>query len=442
MKITSASPLARRTLLRGAGLSIALPFLEAMRPRRALAQPKLARRFLAFWTPNGNVMSAWTPSGDETNFTLSRILRPLEPHKRSLIVLSGVDTKSSSPAACDHYPGCMTALTGQPTPAGSVYMGQGWSPGISVDQHIGNHIGTRTKLKTLELGVGVPKFKSAMDTLSYAGKDRPLPVQCNPAEVWKRLFGDGATGDPAVAARLRLENKTVLDAVVEQYRTLAARLGAEDRRRLEAHGQHVREVETRLASYEAGSAACGGTAPPSMTASGNNPLFRELGKLQMDMAVLAFKCDVTRVITLMWGNGTSGQRFPWLGADEAHHGMSHKTDATTIERLTRVNTWFMEQLAYLITELKKIPDGAGTVHDTTVIYSTNELTDGAAHSHANAPLLLAGGAGGHFKMGRFLKYGDMPHNNLLLSLCHAFGMTDTSFGKKEWCTGPLPRLTA
>jgi hypothetical protein len=323
-------------------------------------------------------------------------------------------------------------------------MGQGWSPGISVDQHIGSHIAAtaKPKLKTLELGVGVPKFKSAMDTLSYAGKDRPLPVQCNPAEVWKQLFGDGTgASDPNVAARLRLENKTVLDAVVGQYRALAARLGGEDRRRLEAHAQHVRDIEVRLSSYDAGTAACGAAPPPSMPPAGHNPLFREQGKLQMDMAVLAFKCDITRVITLMWGNGTSGQRYPWLAADEGHHGMSHKTDATTIERLTKVNTWFMEQLAYLITELKKHPDGAGTVFDTAIIYSTNELTDGAAHSHANAPLLIAGGGNGHFKTGRFLKYGDTPHNNVLLSFCHAFGMTDTSFGKREWCTGPLPRLT-
>jgi hypothetical protein len=174
-----------------------------------------------------------------------------------------------------------------------------------------------------------------------------------------------------------------------------------------------------------------------------NDSFPHVGQMQMDLLVMALACDLTRVASLQWSRAASQVRFSWLDITAAHHDLSHRGDSDTaaIDMLTRINRWYAEQLAYLIGRMKQIPEGDGTLFDNTLILWCNELAKGNTHSRVDAPYVLAGRAGGSLATGRYLRFdGDVPHNNLLLSLVHAMGQDDGSFGKPEWCTGPLTGL--
>jgi len=205
----------------------------------------------------------------------------------------------------------------------------------------------------------------------------------------------------------------------------------------------VQELEKRLTSEPVPTTtACHDPASPAK-ASIDNDAFPDTGATQIDLLVMALACDITRVASLQWSRSVSQTRFTWLNIPEGHHDLSHHgdDDAAAQDKLTRINNWYAQQLATLIGKLKSVPEGDGTMLDHTLILWCNELAKGNVHSHINAPYVLAGKAGGALKTGRFLSYdGDVPHNNLLLSILHAMGIPDTSFGKPEWCTGPLAGL--
>jgi hypothetical protein len=170
-----------------------------------------------------------------------------------------------------------------------------------------------------------------------------------------------------------------------------------------------------------------------------------VGRVQTDLMVLALSCGLTRVATFMWANADSWQDFPRIRVNEEHHTLSHAgdSDSTARDKLIKINVWHSEQVAYLLGRLAAIPDGAGTLLDSTLVLWGNEIGIGNTHTHRDIPWVLAGSAGGYLKTGRFLSYGDQPHNNLLLSVCHAMGFDETrSFGVPELCTGPLPGLLA
>jgi hypothetical protein len=176
-----------------------------------------------------------------------------------------------------------------------------------------------------------------------------------------------------------------------------------------------------------------------------NDSFPAIGKAQMDLLVMAMACDLTRVGTVQWERSVGDVRFTWLGADRGHHSLSHDPDsmADSVEMLTKINVWYAEQLAYLMTRMGSIKEGAGTMLDNTLILWCNELSRGNAHSHPDMPFVLAGGAGGAIKMGRLLRYGSTPsvhHNNLLVSIMNAMGLPDQTFGDPRYCTGPLAGL--
>jgi hypothetical protein len=434
----------RRTLLAGAaGTAIALPWLEAFAPRRAFAQEALPRRFIVVSTPNG-LLPSWTPSGGERDFTLSPSLASLAPHRDQIVVIRGLYQQGAG--GDGHQSGMGGMLTGRklnpgPFAGGAGAAPAGWASGPSVDQRIADAIGGVTKLRSLELGVQVGRADN-WGRMCYRASNQPLPPEDDPAAVYARVFEDLHT-DPAVLARLRQRRQSILDTVASQYQRVTSSLGGADRQRLDAHLEAVRDVELRLTrAGERSGGSCSDPVLPSVNKDANDA-FPDVGALQTDLLVMALACDLTRVASLQWSRSVSETRFTWLGISEGHHELSHlgDDDAGAVDKLTRINSWYVEQLASLIAKLKSIPEGDGTLLDNTLILFCNELSKGNTHSRKDAGYILAGGAGGALETGRFLRYeGDIPHNDLLVSLIQAFGSSDATFGDPEWCDGPLRGL--
>jgi hypothetical protein len=324
----------------------------------------------------------------------------------------------------------------------------GWASGISLDQHIARTVGTTTRFRSLELGVRVIDAE-VRGRISYLAANQPVPPMESPYDVFDRLFaGAGVVmgGDPTLD-RLRGERRSVIDFLKEELGSVRGAVGAEDRPRLEAHLESVRDIERRLEPVMAGTgtgtmpAACPAPAAPArmdLTVNENMPA---IGKLQMDLLVSALACDQTRVATLQWTHAESTQTFPWIGVAGQHHVMSHAGDgdAAAQESLIKINTWYAEQLRYLLDRLAE----AKLLDDTVVLWA-NEVGKGNNHAHRDLPFLLAGSCGGRFRPGRFVDYatsGWHPHNDLLVSVAQAMGLADTTFGDPAHCTGPLPGLT-
>jgi hypothetical protein len=441
--------LSRRAVLRGiGGAAVGLPLLEAMGPLRGTALAQSAappKRFVVFFTPNGTIRENWTPTGTETAFTLSRILAPLEANKDKLVVLDGVDNDvARSGDGDDHMRGMGSMLTGTQLLPGTT-MGGGGTPaglagGISVDQAIANEIGKDTKFRSLELGVQTGGGGNVWAYSNYTAANQPLPLDNDPASVFKRVFATVGAPDPVMVRRLA-ERRSVLDAVTESYRRLVPRLGRDDKAKLDLHLAHIRDLEGRLTATGGGAACVKPTAPTIDYRANAN--FPRVGQLQMDMLVMALACDLTRVATIQWERSVGDVRFTWIeGVTRGHHDLSHDGDGSTdtVEQITRINVWLTEQFNYLLEAMKRVPEGNGTMLDNTLVLWVNELSRGNAHSHPNMPYLLAGGAGGALRTGRFLKYDKASHNNLLVSCMNLMGVPATTFGNPSFCTGPLANL--
>jgi hypothetical protein len=447
--------LSRRALLRGAGgVAIGLPFLEIMAPR-AHAAAAVPKRYINFFSPNGTIYSAWAPTAGSSpsNFTLSRILQPLAPNQKSIVVLDGLNNLAGTKGnGDDHMRGMGAMLTGIELAPGTTMGGAGTpaglAGGISVDQVIANQIGAGTKLKSLELGVESGSAGTVWGYTSYTAASQPLPPDNSPASVFTRVFSQLGTSTTD-AQRLAAERKSVLDAVIASYTQLNPKLGTFDRGKLDAHLSTIRDLETRVTATGATlGASCVKPAMPTGDYK-MNASFPAVGKLQMDLLVMAMACDQTRVGTLQFENSVGGTQFTWVDPTitRGHHDMSHDDDsnADTMEKLTKINVWYAQQLNYLITALAAVPEptatGMGTMLDNTVIVWCNELAKGNVHSHSPQPFVLAGGAGGALQTGRYLQLGGKPpHNNLLVSLINMMGGTATTFGNPAYCTGPLAGL--
>jgi hypothetical protein len=450
----SSRRISRRTLLRGAGgIAIGLPFLEIMaREERAKADPaSIPQRFVVFFTPNGNIRENWAPTGTETAFKLSTILTPLQAFQDRLIVLDGVDNEAAKHGVGDdHMRGMGTMLTGTELLSGTTQGGccepAGLAGGISVDQKIAQKIGADTKFSSLEFGVKAGSSGTVWGYTAYSDSNVPLPPENNPANIFKRVFADVGT-DQSALAKLAAERKSVLDAVAASYSSLSPKLGVTDKQKVDLHLSQIRDLETRLTAPTDVGASCVKPTAPTIDYN-NNANFPAVGQLQMDLLVMALACDLTRVASVQWENSVGGTVFSWLGMDRGHHDMSHDGDdnTDTVNKLTQINVWYMQQLAYLMTAMSKIPEGTGTMLDHTLIFCVNELSRGNVHSHPNMPFMLAGGtaaAPAPLKMGRFLQYPDSPtikHNDLMVSLINVFGVPDKTFGNPAYCSGPLVRL--
>jgi hypothetical protein len=446
--------LTRRHFMAGVGgISVALPLMHSL-PRESFAQAgAFPKRLVIVYIPNGNIEM---PTG--MDFAGS-IMEPLTPFKEKMLLLSGLDLSVHDlPPGEPHQQG-MAWLTGRPLNPGNQVGGDGtlagWGSGISIDQEIAKVIGNDTPHKSLHFGVQSTSYggTEVRTVMSYTGSDQPIANETSPYNMFDLVFSKlGA--DPLGLEKLRRRRHSVLDAVGKQYETLAPRLGAEDKVKLEQHLTAVRDVEMRL---DNSGGALGGSCQIPMLGDKidlNSPSsYPAIGKLHMDLVAMALRCDLTRVITLQWSASTNNKPYPYLMYDAGdgpkpiagdEHVMGHQpdTDVHAWGALRVIRRWYMEQFAYLLNLLESTPEGDGTMLDNTVVMLGSELARGNTHSHTDAPFLLAGSAGGYFKTNQHLTFeGKNPHNNLLVSLANSMGVDTNTFGMPEYCTGALAGLT-
>ena len=437
-------PLDRRTLLRGAGgVALALPFLQAMAPRKARAATTAPHRLLILFAENGVVPSTWFPSGAGKTFSLPMATSPLEPWKSNLIFFDGVNTVCGGTNGGGGHmrgkTGCLTAQSNLNGRAG----------GISVDQFIANKIGGATRFRSIEASVFV---KGALrDGLFHSGPGQVVVAEDDPAKLFARLFSaplptGGGMADPAAAAsfeRLRARKKSVLDRAFAEYRRVSGVVGVEDRARLENHMTALRSVERGLATPASGGMAGASCAKPAAAPSGTGSYIGDT-KAQMDLLGLALACDLTRVASLQWRSAVTS--FPWVNVSATHHGLSHATGSSGADaQLSRIVHWHVGQFAEMLARLKSFADVDGTtVLDNTLTYFTNEVAVGN-HKHERAPLVLATGSftqpnGRKLETQRLLKYPGTAHSGVLTVLAKLMGVEIDNFGAAQWHNGPLPGL--
>lgn len=446
------STLQRRLILQGSLAALAttgvVPLLQA---RKAAAQT-FPKRFVFFYTPNGTVWPEWAQAGPGGAPRFGRVLKALEPLASKVNVLKGVhmDMAEQGGIGSHHSRGVAGLLTGRGLNTGNfATAGQnnaGWGQGISLDQELAKHIGGGTRFPSLELGVMVTD-NNVRGRISYAGNNQPMPVADDPYAVFDRVFSglSPAMGDTSMD-RVRLERKSVMDYVLAETKAVRTKLDGDDRNKLDQHISALTNIEKRLQAPPVSEMGCrsptvGNRLDPKATA--NMPV---VGKLQMDLAAAALACDLTRVVTLQWTWAESIQTFPWLGLGNfPHHTRSHAPDSDqdALEGLLKINEWYGQQFAHLVTALDSYPEGDGTLLDNTVVVWGIEVAKGNNHSHKDIPFVMAGRAGGVFRTGRFVDYGGAgrQHNDLLVTLANAMDHNIQTFGDPTRVSGPLPGLT-
>jgi hypothetical protein len=432
---------------------VALPWLEVMgEPRAAHAgESTVAQRFVAVYQPGGTILSEWTPSGTETDFTLGPILAPLEAMREKLIVTSGIDMQSAIGEQVQS--GMVAWLTG--TVQGSY--GE-YAKGPSIDQVIAGAASVGKQLASLEQAVRWGTGKShgqptPYDIVNFADDAAftPIAPRLDPQQIWNELFGnlESPMVDEAYQRRL-----SVLDYLDKRYQTVSQRLGAADAEKLAAHLERIRDLEASLAALGGGGACA---APPLVDTMGYDPAaglgsddsgqvvdlptdsaIPLVGRFMTDMLVMALACDLTSVATLMWCDSEAQYTMPWLGLEETHYyyqsGGGHRP-----EQLAQLGTWYSEQHAYLLEQMDAVDMGGHSLLDESVVFFGSEIQHPATHVKVSMPFLIAGGGGG-LRGGRWLSYPGVSHNDLLVTLLNLFGDARTTFGDPMYCTGPLTGL--
>lgn len=425
----------RRTVLKGLGASLSLPFLEAMLPpMRAATKP--AHRFLAFYTPNGMAMEYWTPTGEETEWEMGPVMQPLAPFKDQMLVFQGLKASWNY----IHAGASGSFLTG--TPRGGRNEIEIIAD-VSIDQLLGRHFERDTQLASLEMSMDMPANAGActgnlscayLCTLSWRSETQPLPMEWNPRTVFEKLFGDTGTTDRA-ARELRLhQHKSILDSVNAKLTTLKQELGPQDRGKVNEYTDAVRDVERRIQMAEAQSEI---ELPALDQPLGAPPVFEDHLALMLDLQLLAYQSDLTRVISFMISKEQSPRPYPQVGVPEAHHPLSHHNNVPElVEKMSKINRYHAELFAQHVARLKATPDGDGSLLDhMTILYGAG-ISNSNGHSGRDLPLALIGGGAGTWKGGRFLKYPDEPSNaNLLLTIVDKFGLPLEKVGGS---TGKLP----
>jgi Protein of unknown function (DUF1552) len=436
----------RRTFLYGTGVTLALPFLEAMLPaqtplRAAAAAPKT--RFTGIFFPHGMAPGFWVPKAEGTNFEMPFIMEPLQPFRQQAVILSGLHARSAEPppgvTGSDHF--VAAAFLGATKPKKTT--GADINAATTIDQIIAQKIGQDTLLPSLQLAVEDPGASSSCgegyscaytNSISWSAPNKPLPMELNPQVVFERLFGDGT--DPEERAARRRQQGSVLDAVRESLGRIRTNVGSNDRSRLDQYAEDIREIERRLQIATKAST----DAPPMALPTGVPESFDEHIKLQYDLIALAFQSDVTRVATLLGARDLTNRNYPASGTNTGFHGGSHHAEnPQKIADYAKINRYHVQMLAYFLEKLKSIPDGDGTLLDHSVILHGSNMGNSNQHQHYDVPHILAGGASGQLKGGRHLAYPSktVPTGNLLLSILDMFGFNEERIGDS---TGRLEKL--
>jgi len=440
----SSMRISRRTVLRGVGTAIALPFLEAMLPAGATAT-QLPRRMAFIMFPLGAWMPSWMPTGQGPDYTMTPCLQPLAEHRKDMIVFGGLACdkgNANGDGAGDHARASAAFLTGaQPRKTA----GANIQVGISADQVGASRLGDRTRFRSIELAID--RFRGAGNcdsgyscvyehTLSWRNATTPLPTESNPRLVFDRLFG-AAQADPETVLRNEMR-ASILDSVLDEARNLNGRLGGNDQRKLDQYLTGIREVEQRIARASQ-------LAPVDVPQDYSRPAgvpadLTEHMRLMYDLMALAFQTDVTRIATFMVAREGSDYRYRMVNVNEGHHTISHHQNRpANLAKLKAINVYFNQQLGYFISKLKAIKEGNGTLLDNCMIAFGSGHADPNRHSHEDLPILLFGNGGGTIRTGRYIRYPNpTPLNNLWISMLERFGVSNARYGDG---TGPLAGLS-
>lgn len=455
----------RRAVLRGAGtIAIALPWLEVMGADKAYAQAAPAKRLITVYTPGGTVADQFWPTGTNEAPVLGQILKPLEPHFSKVLALKGLSMSEiwRELGGEQHQAGICSWLTGMPQPGAGKYPN-----GPSIDQVLASKIQAELgamsyKRKSLPLAVrwATGKSHGLLHPINSANFDdsngyAAIAPKLDPKDVFDTLFGAPQPGMDATLANAR--DKSILDYVADRYAKLAQRLGAEDKAKLDEHLTKLREHEQSIGKGTLTGTACkpptlidtsGYNATTGLSADNDGTVkdtttdakIPDVGKFMMDMMVMALACDITAVGSFQWSDTEAKHTFPWLSLAEHHHFYQHDGNFRPVE-CAKINTWYSEMHAYLLSAMANVDMGGHSLLDESVVFFGSELSHPPDHTKENMPFLLAGGGGG-LKGGRVLECGDVPHNNLLVSILNLFGDSRTTFGDAKFCQNPLSGLTA
>jgi hypothetical protein len=438
--------LPRRTVLRGLmGAAVALPVLEAMSPTAKAADAAAAarKRFQVIYTPNGYIMQNFRPAELGANYTISPILKPMEPFRDKFAVLSGFDhvqAEALGDGAGDHARCCGTFLTGMHVHKSESVI----SNGISADQVAAREFGKITQLPSMEFGLEQPSLVGGCDsgyscaytnTMSWTGPTTPLPTTINPRDIFERLFGDGDVVDAKTRMAVLRRQASLLNFVAQDAKRLSGDLGASDKQKIDEYLTAVREIEQRIQRAEQhGSEA----ALPAMARPSAIPVsYSEYARMMIDLQVLAYQADMTRVITFMVGREGSPHSYPETGVADGHHPLSHHgNDPDKMARLTLINTYHWEQIAYWFKRMSETKEGDKSLLDSTLILAGASLADPNRHDHRDLGIIAGGGL---IKGGYHAKANNVPMTNLLLSMMDVLGVQQDKLGDS---TGRVEGLAA
>jgi len=415
---------------------MALPFLDAMFAPFARASTKPVNRFQAFYVPNGMAMEYWVPKGEGSAFELSPILEPLAAFRNQMLVLSGIKANWNY----IHAGASGSFLTG------TTHGGRNEVEiiaDVSMDQLLARHFAKETQVASLELSMDAPANAGACTgnlscvythTLSWRSPTQPLPMEWNPRAVFEKLFGDsGSTEHAAREARLQ-QHKSILDSVTAKLTDLKRELGPQDQVKVDEYAEAIRDVERRIQMAE----GQGDVELPSMEQpQGAPPVFEDHLALMLDLQLLAFQSDLTRVISFMIGKEQSARPYPQIGVPEAHHPLSHHNDIPElIAHMSKINRYHTQLFSQYLAKLRATPDGDGSLLDHMTILYGSGISNSTRHSGENLPLLVVGGGGGRLKGGRHVTYSDKPTMaNLLVTLMDKLDVPVDHLGGS---TGRLP----
>jgi len=438
--------LSRRTVLRGVGVSMALPFLDAMATGSAAASvlggtgggaSAAAPLRLAFvFSPNGVNYNAWKPAGNAAGFELSETLAPLAKVRDKVNILTGLTldkARANGDGPGDHARSSASFLTGKQARKTS---GNDIRIGVSVDQFAASQIGHRTRLPSIELGCEPGKRAGSCDSgyscayssnIAWRDEDTPVPKIIDPVQAFDRLFGDGTAHTAHERTR---RNRSILDFVMGEAHALERRLGTNDRRKLDEYQTSVREIERRVRR-----AATEELAPPLGTNApeGVPEKISEHIDLMYDMLVLAFQTDSTRVATYMLGTGGSNRIFPEIGVTDGHHHLSHhRGDEGMVAKIRKIDQFYAARFASFVDRLAQIPEGDGTLLDNCIILHGSGISDGNRHNHHDLPIVMAGGGGGSIQTGRLIEHSkNTPMSGLYIDVLQRMGCDVAQFGDAE-----------
>jgi len=437
---TAFHSLNRREALKGLGLSaLSLPLVSQvahLQAAPAVASTRPKQRLIVMFSPNGTIPKHFWPDKQGEDFELKTITKPLEPFRDRLLFLKNLHNKVRGDGD-NHMRGMSCLLTGIELYPGNIQGGghtpAGWPKGISIDHEIANFLQskdeTRTRNGVLHFGVGVLDKADPWTRMSYAGPNQPVAPLGDPYEAYRKLYGN---------VREKKQVRSILDDLKSDLSQVADRLSPSDRRLLVEHTNLVDRMEKEFSRSDHLKNLAGKPPPLQEGVENLNDNLPTLSRMQIDLLVNSFVNDFTRVATLQFTKSVGQAKMSWLDIDQRHHTLSHEPDKNkdAYDKLIRINTWFAQELAYLLKKLESTPEPgqAGSMLDNTLVVWTNELGKGNSHTLNDIPFLLAGGGFG-FKMGRCLPCAGSAHNRFLLSLAHAVGHPLETFGNSSLSQG-------